>query len=65
MLLYNLFFSNGTHFTCVVLTDVRTALIGVGLVIKDDKSGLTILDKGEAEYDPKLHEQRSTTVTVI
>lgn len=25
--------------------DVRTALIGVGLVVKDDKSGLTVLDK--------------------
>lgn len=47
-------FCKGNLFASVVLTDVRTALIGVGLVVKDDKSGLTILDKGEAEFGSKL-----------
>ena len=27
-------------------TDVRDALVGVGLLIKDDKSGLAMLEKG-------------------
>ena len=40
---------DGPYFVSVVLTDVRTALIGVGLVVKDDKSGLSILDKGKVE----------------
>lgn len=38
---------DGTYCGSVVLTDIRTALIGVGLVVKDDRSGLTILDKGK------------------
>lgn len=40
---------DGPYFGSVVLTDVRAALIGVGLVVKDDKSGLSILDKGKVE----------------
>jgi len=42
-------FCDGVYFVSVVLTDVRSALIGVGLVVKDDKSGLSILDKGNLE----------------
>ena len=44
-------------FGCVVLTDVRSALIGVGLVVKDDKSGLSILDKGKVECYSKQEEE--------
>ncbi|KAJ7378733.1 Protein strawberry notch 1 [Desmophyllum pertusum] len=32
--------------------DIRTALIGVGLVVKDDRSGLTILDKALFLFSP-------------
>ena len=42
-------FCHGPYFVCVILTDVRSALIGVGLVVKDDKSGLSILDRGKVE----------------
>ena len=42
-------FCDGPYFGSVVLTDVRSALIGIGLVVKDDKSGLSILDKGKME----------------
>ena len=42
-------FCDGVYFVFVVFTDVRSALIGVGLVVKDDKSGLSILDKGSVE----------------
>ena len=39
------------YFTLVLFTtDVRTALIGVGLVVKDDKNNVTILDKGETFF---------------
>lgn len=37
------------NFMSFCLTDIRSALVGVGLVIKDEKSGLTILDKGAIE----------------
>lgn len=37
------------NFDSFFLTDIRTALVGVGLVIKDEKSGLTILDKGDLQ----------------
>ena len=42
-------FCDGTYFVSVVLTDVRSALIGVGLIVKDDKSGLSILDRGNVK----------------
>ena len=33
-------------FIFICSTDIRTALIGVGLVVKDEKSGLASLEKG-------------------
>lgn len=36
---------------------MRSALIGVGLVVKDDKSGLSILDKGKLECYSKQVEE--------
>ena len=34
-------------FILVFFTDVRAALIGVGVIIKGEKTGIEILDKGE------------------
>ena len=33
-------------FIFICSTDIRTALIGVGLVVKDEKSGLASLERG-------------------
>ena len=48
-----------TYFGSFLCADVRTALVGVGLVVKDEKSGMTILDKGELFFSGFVQKQEA------